>query len=194
MTRDPAPTMLARATLTDALEVLRALQDPTRLQLLGAVVGRAALPHSCSLAEAALRTGLPVRTVLETAGRMRDSGLLRLDGTTLTADPTVVDRAAEAVAAALPIAPALAATPGLARWFRRGRLVRVPDRWADQAELAAALVTLLPGGRDLAEGEVNRLLVDVGDPATLRRLLVDHRLVTRDAALVYRRADPVRPG
>lgn len=187
------PDARGPATLTDALEVLRALQDPTRLHLLGAVVGSAGVPPSCSLAEAAVRTGLPERTVLETAGRVLGSGLLRLDGTTLTADPTVVTRAAEAVEAALPIAPALAAAPRLARWFRRGRLVRVPERWADQTELVRALVTLLPAGRDLPEEEVNALLGDVGDPATLRRLLVDHGSVTRDTSLVYRRVDPTEP-
>ncbi|MVA77314.1 DUF2087 domain-containing protein [Auraticoccus sp. F435] len=121
---------------------------------------------------------------------MGASGVLRLDGSTLTADLTAVQRAAQAVEDAVPVTALLDGHPQLARRFRRGRLVRVPERWAEQAELAGVLVGLLPAGTELAEVEVNRVLGEVGEPATLRRLLVDHGALERDpAALVYRRRE-----
>jgi hypothetical protein len=75
-------------------------------------------------------------------------------------------------------------------FFRDGRLTSVPSR-ADYrlAALAVLAERFLPG-RDYPEVEVNELLGRDGpDPATLRRLLVDHRLLAR-AAGVYRRTTP----
>ena len=75
-------------------------------------------------------------------------------------------------------------------FFRDGRLTSVPSR-PDYRLAALALVAerFVPG-RDYPEAEVNELLGRDGpDPATLRRLLVDHGLLAR-AGGVYRRRPP----
>jgi hypothetical protein len=72
-------------------------------------------------------------------------------------------------------------------FFRDGRLTSLPRR---QAMLLAALRILAerfePGHR-YPEREVNLLLADdAPDPATLRRLLVDHGLLRRAASVYWR--------
>ena len=75
-------------------------------------------------------------------------------------------------------------------FFRDGHLTSLPSR---SSYLRAALVVLADrfgADRDYSEREVNELLrADAPDPATLRRLLVDHGFLAR-AAGVYRRRPP----
>ncbi len=176
------------AGLGDALAVLLALDHPDRLQLLMAAGGLLpGCPAPCTLDDVARATGRSVREVAETATRMHESGLVRVDGRVLHADTTVFARAAAAVEEAMPVTALLRRRPGVARWFRRGRLLRVPERYEQQAEVAALLVELLPTEVEMSEDEVGAVLGTVGDPAELRRLLVDHRLVERQASRGYRR-------
>jgi hypothetical protein len=74
-------------------------------------------------------------------------------------------------------------------FFRDGRLTTLPARAAMRQAALEALAERFVPGRVYPEAEVNRILSDdAPDHATLRRLLVDHRLLER-AAGAYRRID-----
>jgi hypothetical protein len=79
----------------------------------------------------------------------------------------------------------------LRRMLSNGRLTALPKSPSDQALLAALAVARLDAGRDYVERDVNDALVawlgTVSEPygidhVTLRRLLVDSRLLTRTAS------------
>ncbi len=79
----------------------------------------------------------------------------------------------------------------------QGRLMRWPNKYAAQQTAIWALWSRLPAQRELTEKQVNEYLLashTYGDPATLRRELVNAKLLwrTRDCR-VYRK-EPRRPG
>ena len=81
-----------------------------------------------------------------------------------------------------------AGPPELARFFRGDRLETIPARAADRAALLAYLAGLFDLGRDYAEADVNLILARVHhDHASLRRYLIDERLLTRDHGTYRRR-------
>jgi len=74
-------------------------------------------------------------------------------------------------------------------FFRDGRLTSLPSRSRYLLAALRVLAERFEPGRPYPEGEVNDLLNgDAPDPATLRRLLVDHGLLDRERG-VYRRRD-----
>jgi hypothetical protein len=74
-------------------------------------------------------------------------------------------------------------------FFRDGRLTALPRRRAFLLAACAVLAGRFAPDRSYLEHEVNALLADdAPDPATLRRLLVDHGFLTRDHG-IYRRSD-----
>jgi len=78
--------------------------------------------------------------------------------------------------------------PELARFFRGDRLETIPARASDRASLLAYLASFFESGRDYAEADVNLILARVHhDHASLRRYLIDERLLTRDHG-TYRRS------
>jgi len=77
-----------------------------------------------------------------------------------------------------------------------GRLVRWPTKYAVQQRALWALWARLPARRVLTEREVNEYLTDhhaFGDPATLRRELVNAKLLWRTQDCSAYRKEPRRP-
>lgn len=72
-------------------------------------------------------------------------------------------------------------------FFRDGRLTSLPSRRAYLLAALRVLVDRFEPGRRFAEPEVNAILAgDAPDHATLRRLLVDHGLLRREAGRYWR--------
>ena len=79
--------------------------------------------------------------------------------------------------------------PELWRFFRAdGRIAAIPAKQAMRSRLLAHLAALFERGRDYTEDEVNTVIWPLyPDYATLRRYLIDAKLLTREHG-VYRRA------
>lgn len=95
--------------------------------------------------------------------------------------PTVALLASEPAAPARPTATALKA---LGCFDDQGRLVRWPTRWSVQRLAMWALWMRFDGKRRYSEREVNEILRHAhtyGDHATLRRELINHRLMARES-------------
>jgi len=77
--------------------------------------------------------------------------------------------------------------PERAAFFRNGRLETIPAGRDRRQALLAHVVGAFERAREYSEDEVNRILQDIhSDHATLRRYLVDSRLLHRERG-VYRR-------
>ena len=76
----------------------------------------------------------------------------------------------------------------LARFFRGNRLETIPARASDREAVLLYIARVFEPGRDYAEADVNLALARIHrDHASLRRYLVDARILLRDHG-VYRRA------
>ena len=72
-------------------------------------------------------------------------------------------------------------------FFRDGHLTTLPSRSSYRLAALAVLAERFEPGRRYAEREVSAILAeDAPDPATLRRLLVDHGLLSRAAGVYWR--------
>lgn len=72
-------------------------------------------------------------------------------------------------------------------FFRDGRLTSLPSRSSYRLAALVALAERFEPGRRYAEREVNELLAaDAPDAATLRRLLVDHGMLSRAGGVYWR--------
>jgi DNA-binding HxlR family transcriptional regulator len=75
----------------------------------------------------------------------------------------------------------------LRAFFRRGRLTNIPAQLKKRQIVLERLVEEFEPARDYPEREVNRILVEYHDDvATLRRGLIEHRLMERKRG-IYRR-------
>jgi len=84
-------------------------------------------------------------------------------------------------------APAAGDDKVLANFVKGGRLTQIPAQPAKRLVILRWLAEQFEPGREYPEREVNDLLRPINeDYAALRRLLVDHGLLTREAG-VYRR-------
>jgi hypothetical protein len=78
--------------------------------------------------------------------------------------------------------------PELAAFFRDGRLETIPAARERRRALLVHVAGRFETGREYGEDEVNSILQAVhSDHATLRRYLIDERLLRRERG-VYRRA------
>ena len=79
--------------------------------------------------------------------------------------------------------------PELWRFFRAdGRIVAIPAKQAMRSRLLAHVAMLFEHGREYTEDDVNTIIWPLySDYATIRRYLVDAKLLTRERG-VYRRA------
>ncbi|WP_026373033.1 DUF2087 domain-containing protein [Agrococcus lahaulensis] len=103
---------------------------------------------------------------------------------------TVVDGAVEPADPFTPLLGHRPAASGIDRFVREGRIAVWPKRPGDRAALLAwAIDRALPAGDGASEAAVTeRLAAITDDPATLRRDLVDARLLEREAdGSAYRR-------
>jgi hypothetical protein len=97
-------------------------------------------------------------------------------------------------APALPLSPN--ARKALAHFDRRGRLMRWPAKYGIQTLVMWVLWTLFDAKRPYTEPEVNAILKSANlffDHATLRRELINHRLMSRLADCSEYRKLPARP-
>jgi hypothetical protein len=79
------------------------------------------------------------------------------------------------------------ATPVQVAFFRNGRLTSLPSRSNYRLAALAALAERFEPGRRYSERTVSEMLADdAPDPATLRRLLVDHGLLSRESGEYWR--------
>jgi len=106
--------------------------------------------------------------------------------------------AAAAALDAAPVAPALtpAARKALTQFDARGRLVRWPHKFSVQRLAMWILWTQFDAKRVYTEREVNEILKlwhTWGDHVTLRRELINHRLLTRKSDGSEYRKLPARP-
>ena len=82
----------------------------------------------------------------------------------------------------------------LSTFFRQGRLIGIPAQLKKRQIIFENLVEEFEPDRTYTEREVNQVLVDFHDDvATLRRGLIEHKLMHRDADL-YRRVPPPKAG
>ena len=97
-----------------------------------------------------------------------------------------------------PAPPALSdnARKALMQFDSRGRLLRWPTKYSIQTLAMSVLWTLFDGRRVYTEKQVNEVLKAAnafGDHATLRRELINHRLMSREPDCSAYRKLPVRP-
>jgi hypothetical protein len=88
------------------------------------------------------------------------------------------------------------ARKALGQFDSRGRLLRWPVKYSVQALAMWVLWTLFDGRRVYSEAEVNQILKAAnafGDHATLRRELINHRLMARKSDCSEYRKLPARP-
>jgi hypothetical protein len=88
------------------------------------------------------------------------------------------------------------ARKALMQFDARGRLVRWPTKYSIQRLAMWVLWTLFDSRRIYTEREVNEILAAAnafGDHVTLRRELIDHRLMTRKSDCSEYRKLPARP-
>ena len=88
------------------------------------------------------------------------------------------------------------ARKALMQFDSRGRLIRWPVKYSIQTLAMWVLWTLFDGRRSYTEGEVNEVLKaanDFGDHVTLRRELINHRLMSRQDDCTDYRKLPARP-
>ncbi len=174
--------------LSSAAERLAALSVSSRLTLLATVAERESRGDDCSMSAVAAAVGRDPKSMVKDAVRLKEAGLVSIEGHILSADLSALGVAADAIDATLPVTRLLAEDPDLERFFKHGRLVKLPENPDYRWRVAQLLARLLPPGRQLSESEVNDLLSQAhSDYAALRRLLVDLKLVTRAASSGYQR-------
>jgi hypothetical protein len=175
-------------------EILRALADPERLAIAGALSRGAASARA--LAES---LDLPIKRVRTHLNRLTATGVARLedDRTTYRLDPETLRWAAEQVGPPREAGMALGAASEdeeavLRTFFRNGRLTELPAKRSKRRIVLERIAIEFEPGRHYDEKEVN---VTVGrfftDHAALRRALVDEGYLDRDHGRYWRAGGPV---
>lgn len=170
-----------------ALRLLQALADPTRLRLVATLLEQ---PACCE--ELAERLGLTAPTITHHLGKLDQAGLINRRReqyyTVCETRPGPLQKTLRELVATA------AATTGseqarldqgrrrvLEAFFERGRLRQLPAQRKKRLVVLAALAADFEPGRDYAEAEVNALITGrFPDYCTVRRELVDERLLARD--------------
>jgi hypothetical protein len=170
-------------------EILRALADPERLAVAGAL---ATCPQTS--AELAARLAIPLDRVRRHLKRLAATGVVRVedDRTTYRLDSATLQDAAVAVGPSRE--PGIEASGSgedravVRAFFRDGRLVELPAKSSKRRVVLERLAVEFEPGVEYPERRVNEILgVFHDDVASLRRFLVDDRLLERDRG-VYTRA------
>lgn len=167
-------------SLSDVVRVLGVLSDPARLMTMGHLV--AAEPDGLTPADIRQRAGFDDRRLQRSLGPLMACGLVvkGADGY-LRADVSPLRDAASAVLALTPIGRIQGEYPRLAGCLANGTIVQVPLDPRLRHETAEMVLRALELAGPIPESRLNELLVPMGgDPANLRRLLVDEGLLTRD--------------
>jgi hypothetical protein len=160
------------------------LAEPSRLRTYSAVVLGATTPE-----QVAGSTGLEAPVVVKALQRLTNGGLIEASRDGLSADEGVFKDAVRGSRPEwVPLDPDPARDTVLKAFIRDGRLTHFPTIPAKFEIVLAHLVASFEPGRDYPESEVNEILGRWHDDyATLRRQLVDYRLLRRTGG-VYTRA------
>ena len=170
-------------------EILRALADPERLAIAGAL---ARSPQSsAALAET---LALPVSRVRKHLNRLTSTGVARLndDRRTYRLDPETLRWAAGQVGPPRDAGLALGAATEdeetvLRTFFRAGRLTEIPVKESKRRIVLERIALEFEPGRRYEEPEVNVIVgAFYNDYAALRRYLVDEGFLDRDHGVYWR--------
>jgi predicted transcriptional regulator len=175
-------------------EILRALADPERLAVAGALARR---PQT--VAELSAEVGLPVRRVRRHLNRLAGAGVARVDRDRRTYHllPETLRDAAREVGPPREAGLALGAVfeeeeSVLRHYFRGGRLREIPAKQSKRRIVLERLALEFEVGVRYREQEVNEILQRFhNDHAALRRHLVDEDLLSRGGGEYWRSGGPV---
>jgi hypothetical protein len=170
-------------------DILRALADPERLQIAGALAAGDAA--AATLAES---LSLPLVRVRRHLTRLAAAGVARLqpDRRTYRLDPETLRWAAEQVGPPREAGIALGAANEdeeavLRSFFRDGRLTEVPTKASKRRIVLERVALEFEPGRHYDEREVNVIVgAFFNDHAALRRYLVDEGFLDREAGTYWR--------
>ena len=175
----------------DPATIVGLLADPVRLKVVAALALGAG-----TIEDAATAADLPLKDVALAARRLARGGLVHRDGHALVLHTERFGEAARAAADSAPPPEPLSADPAengvLTTFVRDGRLVSIPAQHTKRLVVLRHLVRVFEPGVRYPEREVNALLaVWHPDVAALRRYLVDHGMLTREAGVYWRSGGPV---
>ncbi len=170
-------------------EILRALADPERLSIAGALARADA--SASALADA---LDLPVGRVRKHLNRLTATGVVRPhdDRSSYRLDPESLRWAAEQVGPPRDAGLALGAANQdeeavLRTFFRAGRLIEIPVKEAKRRIVLERLAAEFEPGRRYEEREVNAIVGAFHtDHAAIRRSLVDEGFLDRDHGVYWR--------
>ena len=170
-------------------DILRALADPERLAIAGALA-RADATSS----ELASALELPVARVRKHINRLTATGVVRLrdDRRTYRLDPETLRWAAEQVGPPREAGLALGAADDseeavLRTFFRNGRLTEIPAKASKRRIVLERIALEFDPGVRFEEKEVNVIVgTFFNDYASLRRYLVDAGLLSREHGVYWR--------
>jgi hypothetical protein len=175
-------------------ELLRALADPERLAVAGALAR-----GSATASDLASSLALPVTRVRRHLARLAAAGLAQVqsDRRTWTLLPEALREAALEVGPPREAGLALGAADDeeamvLNSYFRRGHLVEVPAKHSKRMIVLTRLALEFEAGVKYPERAVNEILERFHpDFASLRRFLVDEGLLSRERGKYWRSGGPV---
>jgi hypothetical protein len=170
-------------------DIVRALADPERLAIAGALAREAAT--SARLSE---ELGLPIGRVRKHVNRLTSAGVVRLqpDRRTYRLDPETLRWAAEQVGPPRDAGLALGAANEdeetvLRTFFRNGRLTEIPMKRAKRRIVLERIALEFEPGLRYDEKEVNVIVGRfLNDYASLRRYLVDEGFLAREQGVYWR--------
>jgi len=175
-------------------EILRALADPERLAVAGALAlgGRRASDLAGDL-------GLPVKRVQRHLSRLTGAGIARIerDRRTYVLLPEALRQAAQKLGPSRDPGLALGAVDEeeeavLRHYFVGGRLREIPAKHSKRLPVLIRLALEFEVGITYSEAEVNATLKRFHeDYASLRRYLVDEGLLSRERGRYWRTGGPV---
>ena len=177
-TPDDRPTI-------DAKTIVGLLADADRRRVLAAIELGAG-----SLEDATTSTGLPEFRVVKALGRLVDGGLVRAAGG-LTVDGDAIARAARQALQRPPSTEHAGEPPAIRKvldaFVRDGRITDMPASSSKRAVLLDWLVRRFEPGHKYSEVDVTAMLDGhAPDAVTLRRYLVDERLLDRSEGIYWR--------
>jgi hypothetical protein len=175
-------------------EILRALADPERLALAGALAREPMTAKA--LAD---RLDLPIQKVRRHLTRLAATGLAAVepDRRTYRLAPEGLRKAAQEIGPSRDAGVALGAVDEeeeavLRQYFRGGRLREIPAKRSKRRIVLTRLALEFEAGVRYPERQVNEMLKRFHDDyAALRRYLVDEDLLTRQKGQYLRSGGPV---
>jgi hypothetical protein len=175
-------------------EVLRALADPERLAVAGALALR-----DRTAGELAEDLGVPLARIRRHLAKLTGAGIaaVQSDRRTYRLVAELLRQAARQIAppreSGLPVGVLSDDEVAiLARYFRGGRLRDMPAKRSHRQVVLARLSVEFEVGRRYSESEVNEVLTRFhADYASLRRYLVDEAFLSREQGEYWRSGGPV---